>query len=741
MQSAYLLFDLLVLAGPLGLSLLRGPTQWFHRWSKASVALLAAAPWVLWDVLVTGRHWDFSEAYVLGPRVASLPLEEWGFFVVVPFACLFSWEILLRGPEEAPRGGPTARWVEGAFGALGMVAGAAAASWLPPYTSLALMSTASALVVDAAADTGVFLRVRGAAYAVLVAALTVVFNNVLTGLPIVVYVEEAQLGWRIVTMPVEDLGFGLGLVGSVTVAFEALLRAERRDPSVGLVARVVRWRLGGYRHAVHLPDPRLPERPEREVRVLVVGGGLAGIGAAEALASRGVSVTLREREDSLGGKVRAWEVPTPRGPAMVEHGFHAFFRQYWNQRELLARADVPPMRSIGDYLILTNEQEAVSFAGTSPVPVLNLLSLARVGVYSFWQVAVSGTGEKLEALLRYDRDATAAAYDHISFADFADDARLPRKLRLVFTTFARAFFADGRRMSMGELIKSFHFFYLSNDRGLIYDFPVDDYERALIGPLRRRLEALGVQWLVNAPVSSVARHDDGVGLVVDGERFDHVVWATDVKAVRAVLAKSALLDEAPAFAASIASLKAGQRYAVWRLWFDRPAERPGWPVFVITEREQVLDSITLYHRITADARAWAEERGGSVVELHCYAVPDDLPDEALRGAFLEELARFLPELAGAQPVVEHLQIRDDFPAFHTGAWPSRPETVTGVRGLVLAGDWVKLPWPAMLMEAAQMSALHAANQVLAAEGLRGHTVWSVPPKGVLTGLPEAPKRG
>jgi isorenieratene synthase len=47
---------------------------------------------------------------------------------------------------------------------------------------------------------------------------------------------------------------------------------------------------------------------------------------------------------------------------------------------------------------------------------------------------------------------------------------------------------------------------------------------------------------------------------------------------------------------------------------------------------------------------------------------------------------------------------------------------------------VKLPLPAMLMEAAATSALLAANAILRADGAREVQVWSVPPRGILAGV-------
>ena len=70
----------------------------------------------------------------------------------------------------------------------------------------------------------------------------------------------------------------------------------------------------------------------------------------------------------------------------------------------------------------------------------------------------------------------------LSFQEFADYIGLPPEMRLMFTTFSRAFFAEPQYISMAELIKSFHFYFLSNDHGLIYDVLNDDFEKTLLNP-------------------------------------------------------------------------------------------------------------------------------------------------------------------------------------------------------------------------------------------------------------------
>lgn len=64
-----------------------------------------------WDLIAAGRgDWWFSARYILGPRVAALPVEEWLFFLVVPVCALLTYEVLgHRAYALRSRGGWRAR--------------------------------------------------------------------------------------------------------------------------------------------------------------------------------------------------------------------------------------------------------------------------------------------------------------------------------------------------------------------------------------------------------------------------------------------------------------------------------------------------------------------------------------------------------------------------------------------------------------------------------------------------------
>ncbi|MBX7079923.1 MAG: lycopene cyclase domain-containing protein [Nannocystaceae bacterium] len=717
MAAEYLLFDLFVAAPILTLWLLR--PQWLRDAAAPALraVLWGALPFVLWDAAVVGRHWWFEPTRVLGPAIAGLPLEELGFFVVVPLACLLTWELVTYAgrPQRATRA-----WAALAAGPLALAA--IVALWFGrEYTALAAAALVLAIGLDEACGTAVLRTRAGRDHVLVVVGLTTVFNGYLTARPIVHYDERFTLGLRVGTVPLEDYGFGLALVLVTTVLYQ---HARGRALRPSWPARAIRARLGGYRQLWEAP-PQPRDASPRPCRVAVIGGGLAGLSAAELLSRRGVAVTLFERGATLGGKLAAWRDTLPGGfEAPIEHGFHAFFRHYYNLSHWLDELGLRrAMRPIDEYAILGRHGERAAFAAQGSAPGLNLLQLRQQGMFRLRDVVRPRTGRALELLLRFDADHPDPALDQLSFAQWADDAALPPTLRMVFTSFARAFFAAPDRISMAELVRSFHFYYLSHDHGLIYDYLDGSYDEALVDPIAARLRAAGVELRLGHAIGTIAPHDHG--LAVDGERFDHVILAADATAAARVLAASPQLGVSPS-----PSMRAGQRYAVLRVWCEGVIGDE-LPVFVVTDGVRLLDAVAFVDRTDPRAQQWRQQRGGSVLELHCYAVPDDVPSDAVAAGLLDELATLLPGGRTLRVVHSHLQLRDDFTALHVGMQRERPGVASGHPRLWFAGDWVALPIPAMLMEAAHTSARLAVNRICEAEGREGFPVWTVPRRGLL----------
>ncbi len=729
MAEEYLVFNLVVISGPL-VAAQHAATTFRRRWLPALAAIVVVAvPFVVWDVLVTGRHWSFNPAYYTF-HLAGLPLGEWAFFVTVPLACLYTWEMLSGGVDPSPVRPPAV--VHAMMAALAVVAAAAWARGME-YTAAASVALAAALALDLAGGGRVVRHRRFGLFAVVVLACTAVFNGYLTARPLVLYDPRYQLDVRLGTIPVEDFVYGLALVIANVTLFERLrdrLGAPRTPLGDTVFRRIIRTRLGGYRQQVNVVRAEAPLRLRASRRVAVVGAGLAGLRAATLLGERGFAVRLFEKAGHLGGKVGAWPHRLDDGTTVeVEHGFHAFFRHYYNLRAFLDEVGAARhLRPVDDYRILTRGGDAYGFQDLETVPLLNILAMLRTPMLRPRDLLARPRLARLIALLRHDPARTFARYDHLSFDELADQADLPPILRLVFASFARAFFATPDRMSAAEVIKSFHFFYLSHDHGLLYDCLADTYGRTLLDPMRARIEAVGGTVELGTEIGAIAA--DGEGFRVGGAAFDCLVLAPDVVGARAIAAASPDLHRiAPRAMAGLAALTPAQPYAVLRLWLDRPAG-DGLPGFVIIAKDRLLDSVTFVHRVEAASTEWAATTGGSVVELHCYSVPDGFPEAEIADTLKDDLWGYFPELRSARLLGESLQVQRNFTAFHVGMHARRPGVATEDPRLVLAGDWVALEGPAMLMEAAVTSGLEAANALLRREGIREAPIHSVPWRGL-----------
>ena len=518
----------------------------------------------------------------------------------------------------------------------------------------------------------------------------------------------------------------------IAIAVGAVLGWVWRRAVLRRLRLLIEARLGGYRQRPNVVDTLLPERTHGAKKVAVIGSGLAGIGAASTLAARGYEITLIDKNPYLGGKIGAWTHRFDDGVEQpVEHGFHAFFASYYNLNAFFERSGVARnMVPISDYLVVARDGTQHSFGDLETTPVLNLLDLARRGLFRVGELLDSDAIHHLGALLEYRKTETFQAYDHETFAAWSARTQLPPSLGLVFNTFSRAFFAHEDEMSMAELIRSFHFYYLSNDGGLIYSFPEDDYSATVLAPIREHLEELGVDIQLGAGAGKLKRAKTG-GILVGRRRFDEVVLATDVRGAHALLSDAPLGEEAPQQVEALHTLRPRNRYAVLRLWLDRDL-RPNLPAFTVVERIDALDSVTAVHRAERTSAAWVAEHGGSVIELHSYALPHDATDDAdIQARLWKEAIHYFPELRGAQQHRSVLQVRDDFACFHAGLAQHRPDRSSGIEDLWFAGDWVDVPWPMMLMERAFTSGVHAANAILERDGVQQQQVYAVPSEGIM----------
>ncbi|MEU9368926.1 NAD(P)/FAD-dependent oxidoreductase [Streptomyces avermitilis] len=497
----------------------------------------------------------------------------------------------------------------------------------------------------------------------------------------------------------------------------------------------------------------LPPRPgaaridgARPPTTAVVGGGIAGLAAATALAERGVTVTLYERQPALGGRLSGRPVDLRDGSTVtMSRGFHAFFRQYYNLRGLLRRTDprLERLTALPDYPLRhsaglhdsfrrvprTPPWSALGFVALSPTFGLrDLIRMNPVAALPLLDVSVPDVYTRLDA---------------VSAHDFLRSIRFPAAAHhLAFEVFSRSFFADPRELSAAEMALMFHIYFLGSSEGLLFDVPDEPFPTALWDPLAGYLLRHRVEVRTSTSVESVAPTRDGGFAVATPEetgRHDTVVLALDAAGLRSLVGRSPTLADTP-WRERMARLRNAPPFLVSRLWLDRPVarDRPG---FLGTSGYGTLDNVSVLERWEGEAARWSARTGGSVVELHAYALPKDAARDVEQKRLLEQLGRVYPETRAATVVDERHEWRADCPLFPVGGYHDRPTVRTPEPGLVVAGDLVRTGLPVALMERAATSGFLAANALLERWGVRGQTLWTVPDGGRSAVLRRVARRG
>ncbi len=205
----YLYLDLLTLAGPLLLSFDK-KVAFYKSWKYLLPAIFVMGLFfIAKDVIFASMNiWGFNDRYLIGNRMLGLPVEEWLFFLVVPYAIVFIYACLVAYlPFD-----PLVRIHRPFLYLLSVILLLVAIIFHERlYTSVIFALTAMLLLYNLWKQQA-WLSMFLLAYFVSLLPFLLV-NGVLTGSfldePIVWYDNTQNLGIRLLTIPIEDTIYNL----------------------------------------------------------------------------------------------------------------------------------------------------------------------------------------------------------------------------------------------------------------------------------------------------------------------------------------------------------------------------------------------------------------------------------------------------------------------------------------------------------------------------------------------------
>ena len=192
--------------------------------------LLPALFFLVWDELKTrAAVWSFTDEHIVGIKLLSLPIEEVLFFFIVPYCCVFIYECIVCYFPSAKQKS-WGRFVLMLMGVLFLVAAAFTyGKAYTFYTSLFNALFIAALFLFQKWFKGFSASAFLISYVVVVIPFLIV-NGLLTGIPVVLYNDADNLGFRIFSflpwpmnnIPVEDIFYGMLLILMNVALFERL---------------------------------------------------------------------------------------------------------------------------------------------------------------------------------------------------------------------------------------------------------------------------------------------------------------------------------------------------------------------------------------------------------------------------------------------------------------------------------------------------------------------------------------
>jgi squalene-associated FAD-dependent desaturase len=437
-----------------------------------------------------------------------------------------------------------------------------------------------------------------------------------------------------------------------------------------------------------------------EVRdAIVVGGGVAGLSAAVALAGAGAKVTLLERRPYIGGRAYSYDHPA-LGETIDSQ--HVVLGCCTNILQLCRQAGMADAIRWYDELVFLEPggRCSVMRSGSLPAPAHQALSFLRAPMLSARDKV--GIAAGLARFLRgYPED------DAESFADWLKrTGQTERAIRHFWEPVVVGALNDGfERCSVKYAGKVFHESFLRSSEGGRLGIPTAPLSE-FFAPVARLAERQGVAVRLKTGVDCITRTADRRWRVdANGEEYlaDALVLATDFKQTYKLLSGLDAGGAEPALSETSDPFVAAPITTI-HLWYDRDVTQLDHAVLLDTRIQWVFNKSRI--------RRWPVERG-CYLELVISASWAELEmsrDQILSSGLLE-LETFFPAVREATLIKSGVlkEARATF-SVTPGLDRFRPGQTTAWPGLYLAGDWTATEWPST-MEGAVRSGRLAAGAV------------------------------
>lgn len=224
MQYYYILLDIFSFLVPFAFSFEKKMLHFIQYWKPFFTAIILVGLFFIgWDIYFTYEDvWGFNPQYLLGISFFKLPLEEWLFFLLIPYSSLFIHYSLLYFFPKPHLSEKVTQIISAVFFGASLYIAISHHDKIYTFCSFGLFSILMFLQI-------IFKFKYAQRFYLSFIIIYIPFffvNNALTGAysesPVVYYNSAEILGYRVGTMPLEDSFYCFSLLYSIVLLFEYL---------------------------------------------------------------------------------------------------------------------------------------------------------------------------------------------------------------------------------------------------------------------------------------------------------------------------------------------------------------------------------------------------------------------------------------------------------------------------------------------------------------------------------------
>jgi squalene-associated FAD-dependent desaturase len=440
----------------------------------------------------------------------------------------------------------------------------------------------------------------------------------------------------------------------------------------------------------------------------VVGGGIAGLAAACALADAGFEVTVFERRPFVGGRASSYEHPGTG--EIVDNCQHVLFGNCTNLLDFYRRIGASGKVQWFERLTLIEPGGRRSEIGSTslPAPLHTIPSFLKVSALTF--------ADKVSIARAMATFVSSLPADGLmSFAEWLDrHHQTPQAIdRFWRPVLVSALNEDLDRISIhyaGKVVRDLFLKSAAAGRMGVPSVPLTELYNGAIG----YIESRGGRVLRRSAVEAITPDSEGIA-VCSGEgsaRFNSVVLALPYQALSKLLPPENRTSDVSAQLREQISRFESSPITGIHLWFDRE----------ITElpHAALLDRTIqwMFQKSKLQPQRAEAATVGSYVELVVSSSKSLLEKgrQEIIDLATKELAEFFPMVSVAK-LLKATVIKEVNAGYSAlpGSESYRPAVRAPWRNIYLAGDWVSTAWPAT-MEGAVRSGYNAAEAITAESG-------------------------